>query len=134
MTVDTRELVAFQQTITRIPGRLQDAEHIYSTLAGSMIVAGARSFASMGNHMQQRASADVQLGPDRITYGGKPYDMGAEFGALQYKQFEAWRGHSDDAGYFLFPAVRKFQKEDSVAVWFKEIYSRVLGSAFPDRS
>lgn len=47
-----------------------------------------------------------------VTLGsGSPFALGAEFGALRYKQFPQWRGNqwqpaAGGVGYFLHPAIR----------------------------
>lgn len=44
-----------------------------------------------------------------VGFGGAAYPFagGAEFGSLRYKQFKPWRGNGSDAGYFLYPAIRR---------------------------
>lgn len=44
-----------------------------------------------------------------VSFGGAAYPMagGAEFGSIKYKQFKPWRGNGSDAGYFLYPAIRR---------------------------
>lgn len=44
-----------------------------------------------------------------VALGGPsaPYTAGAEFGSVKFKQFKPWRGNGTDAGYFLFPVIRR---------------------------
>lgn len=44
-----------------------------------------------------------------VSFGGAGYPMaaGAEFGAYQFKQFQPWRGNDENAGYFVYPAIRQ---------------------------
>ena len=49
-----------------------------------------------------RQSAGVALGGARYPMAG-----GAEFGSYRYRQFKPWRGNSSDAGYFVYPAIRR---------------------------
>lgn len=58
---------------------------------------------------------------DRQTVGDVMW--GAEFGAIQHEQFQAWRGNDEGAGYFLFPAIR--QDSD----WIDERYGEALDKA-----
>jgi len=58
---------------------------------------------------------------DRQTVGDVMW--GAEFGALQWLQFQPWRGNDEGAGYFLWPAVR------DNADWIDERYGEALDDA-----
>ena len=44
-----------------------------------------------------------------VAFGGAAYPMagGAEFGAYRYKQFQPWTGNDENAGYFVYPAIRR---------------------------
>lgn len=44
-----------------------------------------------------------------IGFGGPryPFAGGAEFGALNFKQFKPWRGNDSSAGYFVYPSIRR---------------------------
>lgn len=44
-----------------------------------------------------------------VSFGGAGYPMaaGAEFGAYRFKQFQPWRGNDENAGYFVYPAIRQ---------------------------
>lgn len=74
-----------------------------------------------------QTSAAVLLGGPQA-----PYALGAEFGALQYPQFKPWRGNGPDAGYFLYPTIRKMQREiaetyeDEVLSSLMQINNRVF--------
>src|SRR5690348_883428 len=46
-------------------------------------------------------SATVSLGSNKVSWAA-----GWEFGSLKYKQFPYWRGNGEDAGYFMWPAIR----------------------------
>lgn len=50
-----------------------------------------------------------------VSFGGSKYPFagGAEFGSIQYKQFQPWRGNTSQAGYFLYPAIR--ENSDQIA-------------------
>jgi hypothetical protein len=69
----------------------------------------------------EQRRAVVTLGNDR-----HPEALGAEFGATKYRQFRAWRGSGDDAGYFLWPAIR--ETRDRVVQTFDEALGRLLRS------
>lgn len=79
-----------------------------------------------------KSADDIRVaGPGVVAYGQKPYNMGAEFGSYQYHQFERWRGKDDNAGYFLWPAIRKFRDTTMAKLWYAEQHS-VIHEAFPD--
>lgn len=68
----------------------------------------------------------------KITIGGPkfPFALGAEFGAVEYPQFDPWTGSGSDAGYFFYPAIRDTREE------FMDVYEdaldRLARRAFPD--
>jgi hypothetical protein len=85
------------------------------------IVSGARGRASsrMESSAAGRLRASKSAVSSRVILGGKPYDLGAEFGAgqnkprsrksgsyLGYNSFKPWRGNGEGAGYFLYPTIR----------------------------
>lgn len=63
----------------------------------------------------------------RISYGGRPYNMGAEFGAKQYKQFSRWLGKGEGAGYFFWPTVRENQS-DIVETYTDRLNALIAGA------
>lgn len=90
---------------------------------------------------QQRAA--VKLGKARV-----PWALGAEFGAAQnrprfrkpppqggggryvgYRQFKPHRGSGDDAGYFMWPAIRRTRKQQLDA--YLAAIERAVAGAFP---
>lgn len=107
---------------------LDNAERVFKTLAAATVVARAKDLARHTGRQQVRASEDVRVaGPGVVMYGGKAWSFGAEFGALQYKQFPMWRGNDDRAGYFFWPAIREFRDEEMLELWVKEVWSQVEG-------
>lgn len=79
--------------------------------AADQVVQAAQANAST---RQQRATAgrlkaSKAAASSSVTLGGKPYDLGVEFGSKRWPQFPAWRGNGMDAGYLLFPAIREEQ-------------------------
>ena len=92
------------------PGRLGQVNKRLTT----MIVAAAQSRAATRQAAKAAESLKGSAGAKEavITLGGDayPFALGAEFGALQYKQFPPWRGNqfepsADGTGYFLHPAI-----------------------------
>lgn len=113
---------------------IRDAEKVFATIAASTVEQRAKDMAVAEGRLPGLASQEVKVaGPGTVVYGGKGYSMGAEFGALQYKQFEAWRGNKDEAGYFFWPAIREFRDEDMLNLWVDEVW-KVIKPMFPDVS
>lgn len=110
------------------------AQHVVDTATIKARALGrmeARAARSLKAARQQRVAA--------INFGGARYPMalGAEFGAAQgvprtvtrhgrqtiargWNQFRPWRGNSTNAGYFLYPTIRR--EGDRIV----ELYSQVL--------
>lgn len=76
--------------------------------AADHVVATARSRASTRQErsMASRLKASRSAASSAVTLGGKPYDLGTEFGAKRWPQFRDWRGNDLGAGYLLFPTIR----------------------------
>ncbi len=81
--------------------------------AAKTVIADAKGNASTRMERSAAGRLKVSKGANAaaVMLGGKPYDLGAEFGAKRWHQFKPWRGNDIDAGYFLFPAVRDAQDE-----------------------
>lgn len=113
-------------------GSQQVAQHIVdraTTAAASVGPMQRKAARSLAAARQQKMAA--------IKYGGAryPFAMGAEFGGGKYgagnpkpgsggrgftTQFRPWRGNSSDAGYFLYPTIRR--ESDRIV----ELYGQVL--------
>ena len=91
---------------------LRELAKVNNRMAG-VVVSRARGKASssMESAAASRLRASRGNAKATVTLGGKPYDIGAEFGALRWHQFRPWRGNGATAGYFLFPAVRESREE-----------------------
>lgn len=106
------------------------AERHFLDAASKAVVKHAKDYARQyGGVLVKSADEDLRTGrPGEVIYGGKPYSAGAEFGSYQYRQFERWRGNSandNNAGYFLWPAIRRFRDKEMLDLWARE-----LGEAF----
>lgn len=71
-----------------------------------------------------QTSASVQL-------GGSAYPMagGAEFGSIRYKQFRPWRGNGPDAGYAVYPTIRR--DANKIVDTFEDRVGRIIDKRFP---
>lgn len=112
------------------PGNVKLAEKTFLTVAAATVMNWAKENARSEGSVMGKSSTDVRaLGQGVVRYGGKPYNMGAEFGSYRYHQFKTWRGNGDDAGYFLWPAIRKFRDKEMLNTWLHETWS-ALSDAF----
>lgn len=71
--------------------------------------AAAYGLGSVAAKVAPSVRASAGAGFAGVGFGGPAYPFagGAEFGALQYKQFQPWRGNGSDAGYFVYPTIRR---------------------------
>jgi hypothetical protein len=81
--------------------------------AAEMVASGSRSAAySLGGVAAKTApsiKASVRTTAAAVSFGGTGYEFagGAEFGSYRFRQFKPWRGNGSDAGYFLYPTIRR---------------------------
>jgi hypothetical protein len=86
--------------------------------------------------LQRKASESLKAGRQAVravvSGGGPrwPFFAGAEFGSVQYEQFDAWRGSGYDAGYFLYPTIR--DETDVIVEMYGEAIEKITAAAFPD--
>lgn len=102
-----------------------------------MVVGKAQSRASSVGPMQARAASSLRPGRQQaraVVSGGSarvPFFFGAEFGALQYKQFLPWKKPGNgNTGYFLFPTM-KAETQNIINMYGDEL-DKITKSAFPD--
>jgi hypothetical protein len=130
--VTVEGLPAFARTLRLSPGRIRLAEKLFLREAARIVRRWAQENARREGSVAAKAAEDIQTaGPGVIVFGRKPYDMGAEFGSYQYHQFKIWRGKDDSAGYFLWPAIRKFRDTTMAKLWYAEQHS-IIHEAFPE--
>ena len=107
--------------------RALDEKHLTNELknvnfqAASQVIDEARGRTS--NRMQASAASRLKATKTAayaaVRLGGRPFDLGAEFGAVRgvprqtvrgivtgWNFFEPWKGNGAEAGYFLYPAIR----------------------------
>jgi hypothetical protein len=119
-------LEGFLKDMGVIPREMKRAESVFKTLAATTVVALAKANANEYGVQQATAAQDVKaMGEGMVVYGGKAWDFGAEFGSYVYGQFPEWRGNKDDAGYFLWPAIREFRDDDMLNLWVREVWTQV---------
>lgn len=115
------------------PGRVKAAEKAFLQLAATRVMVWAREGARGLGGAAGKSAKDIKTGRlGEVKYGGKPYNLGAEFGSYQYKQFDTWRGSGEDSGYFLWPAIRRFRDNAMLDLWLQESWS-ALSDAFTQR-
>lgn len=88
-----------------------------------------------------RSVVSARLG---IGDGDVPFALGVEFGAVRgiprnggngrtirgWNQFDSWRGNGPDAGYAVFPTIRRSESE--IVDKYGDEVERILSDAFPD--
>lgn len=126
-------IVGFDKWVRELgvtPRNVKLAERAFLTIAAATVMNWAKENARDEGSVMAKAARDVRTaGPGVVRYGGRPYDMGAEFGSYRYRQFQTWRGNGDDAGYFLWPAIRKFRDKEMMNTWLQETWG-ALSEAF----
>lgn len=126
-------LDSFLRDLGVTPGRVKAAEKAFLLLAATRVMVWAKEGARAEGGAAGKSAKDVKTGrPGEVKYGGKPYNMGAEFGSYQYHQFETFRGNGEDAGYFLWPAIRRFRDNAMLDLWLQETWG-ALSEAFTQR-
>ncbi len=116
--IDVEGLPQFVSALRLSPAKLKQAQLRFQTEAARTVRDYAQANARALGGVAAKSAQDISVaGSGSVRYGGKPYNIGAEFGSYQYTQFDRWRGKGDDAGYFLFPAVRKFRDESMTRAW-----------------
>lgn len=70
-------------------------------------------------------AATINLGSNKY-----PFALGAEFGAVRFKQFKPWRGSGEGAGYFLYPTIRERRAETIRE--YEKLIDRILRPIAPD--
>jgi hypothetical protein len=114
---------------------------------GRLVVDKAQGNAS--TRLEQRSAATLKASLSgfraQVNLGGAsfPAALGAEFGAQQnvlrdtrrgqvlgWNQFKEWRGSGENAGYFLYPAIR--ESEDEIIELYGDEIEALAAKAFPD--
>lgn len=112
------------------PRNVKLAQKAFLTVAAATVMNWAKDNARAEGGVAEKSAKDVRTGGAGVVrFGGKPYNMGAEFGSYAYRQFETFRGNGDDAGYFLWPAIRRFRDKEMMNTWLHETWS-ALSEAF----
>ena len=81
-----------------------------------------------------RAGATARTPHVTVGKAAVPWALGFEFGGGQKRttrQFPPWRGNGEDAGYFLWPAVRSHREDVLESV--DRALTEVLKTSYPDR-
>jgi hypothetical protein len=126
-------LPSFVHALRLSPAQVRLAEKVFLREAARRVKNMAQDNARHLGSVAAKSAEDIRVaGPGVVAYGGKPYNYGAEFGSYQYHQFQRWRGKGDDAGYFLWPAIRKFRETSMAKLWLVETHS-AIAAAFNDK-
>jgi hypothetical protein len=128
-----KDLPEFLRSLGATPGRVNAAQKAFLRIAAATVMVWAKENARAEGGVAAKSAPDIRTGRlGEVRFGGKPYDMGAEFGSYRYHQFHAWRGNGDDSGYFLWPAIRRFRDTKMLDLWLQETWG-ALSEAFTQR-
>lgn len=89
---------------------LKDASRRVSELVAGDARSAAYSLGGVAAHVAPSIKSRAAMnGGASVAIGGARYPMagGAEFGSRRFKQFKPWRGNGMEAGYFLYPTIRR---------------------------
>lgn len=99
----------------------------------------AKAAAKTLRAVKSKVRAEVVMGGTKA-----PWVYGAEFGSYQdkprrrttgtyrgFKQFKPWRGSGENAGWFLYPAIRA--STDDVVDLYGDRLDELVAKAFPDK-
>ncbi len=140
-TVRVAGLDAFRRELRRLESEagpqglamLKEANH----KVASMVVTKAQARAASIGPMQSKAASSLRAGRQQaravVSGGGArtPFFWGAEFGALQFKQFLPWKKPGGgNTGYFLFPTM-KAETQNIIEMYGEEL-DKIAKDAFPD--
>jgi len=117
------EFRRFSRFLARSDADVRRAERTFQIAAARTVAAMSQDEARQIGSVAAKSAADVRTGtPGTVVYGGQGYSMGAEFGSYRYKQFKIWRGNQEDAGYFLWPSIRRFRDKRFIDMWSKQVW------------
>lgn len=112
MKIDVIGLAQLRRDLKEVGGDLPKQLQQVNKAAAAVIATDARERAESLGGVAAKSAPSIRPGATqtagliRLGSDNYPFALGAEFGAIQYKQFKPWRGASGDAGYFLYPAIR----------------------------
>ena len=119
---------------------LKGASQKLSELVNKRAQAKARGLGGVAAKSAPALTPKATLKGARIILDGKayPYALGAEFGSIQYGQFENWTGNrwtadASDIGYFLHPTIYDAVRDRTVLTIYEEELARLDRKAFPDK-
>jgi hypothetical protein len=103
--------------LDRAPASMETAKREAQIESARMVAERATQAARAQGSIARKAAPDIRVSDTEVVYGGSPWSMGAEFGAIRWKQFKPWRGNKDAAGYFLWPTVRELRDTALPKLW-----------------
>lgn len=107
-------------------GEMRKTNKVVADIVAKDARAAATSLGSTAAHVAYsiRASAGAQFAGVSL---GDPAAAGAEFGGGRRpttQQFQPWRGNGENAGYFLYPTIRR--DADKIETEYKQGLERLL--------
>ena len=107
-------------------GDLKEASRKVAEFVAADAKAAATSQGGVAAHVAPSIARVGGVSGAGVAFGGARYPMagGAEFGSIKYKQFKPWRGNSSDAGYFVYPSIRR--DADRIVTEFQQAVDDLL--------
>lgn len=92
-----------------LKGELRKTNKTVADFVAADSKSAAYSIGGVAAHVAPSIKASAGALSAGVSLGGNAYPMagGAEFGSNRYKQFKPWTGNGSDAGYFVFPSIRR---------------------------
>lgn len=135
-TIQVEGLRELSRALKSMPKEVgKDLQKTNKAVAG-FVAKDAKSAASALGGVAAKAAPSIRATASKtsagVSFGGAAYPFagGAEFGSIRYKQFQPWRGSSSDAGYFIYPTIRR--DADRIATEYTQALDDFIGRAFPD--
>jgi hypothetical protein len=146
-----RELIA---ALRAFDESLTDIVRVANRKAADVVVTKAKAYApsvsrQAGAAAQTlRSSEELRAASVRLGNKGRPFALGSEFGAKRdrmrkvrtesgaerfmvgWRQFPTWRGNGEQAGYWLWPTVRR--NRDEIVEAYRDQLDKTATRYFPD--
>lgn len=117
-------LSGVDQMRSRLPASIAET----GRKAAALVAESARALGQSQGSVAAKAARSIALMSGQIVID-EPFGWGAEKGSIQYHQFKKYLGSSDDAGYFIAPAVK--QAEATVEALYARMVDDLSRKAFP---
>lgn len=112
-TIQVEGLTELNRALKRLGPEFAREMRDVNKQVASFVADDARAAAYSLGGVAAKVAPSIKMSAGTVSagvgFGGAAYPMagGAEFGSVRYKQFAPWRGNGPDAGYFVYPTIRR---------------------------